>query len=90
MFLTELDADAQKAVVDFFTNNKTQIVSDLFEGDGIHAAGWVMVAFKATANTRWALRKSGRCNSILWRRPSRDNKAGKPEDRPDHNAAKGR
>jgi hypothetical protein len=58
MFLTELNADAQKAVVDFFTNNKTQIASDLFEGDGIHAAGWVMVAFKATAKTRWSLRKS--------------------------------
>jgi hypothetical protein len=58
MFLTELDAVAQKAVIDFFTNNKTQIVSDLFEGDGIHAAGWVMVAFKATAKTRWSLRRS--------------------------------
>ncbi len=58
MFLTDLDAESQKAVVDFFTDNKAQIVSDLFEGDGIHAAGWVMVAYKATANTRWSLRKS--------------------------------
>lgn len=58
MFLTELDAEAQKAVVDFFTNNKTTIASDIFEGDGVHAAGWVMVAFKATAKTRWTLRKS--------------------------------
>ena len=58
MFLTELSIDSQRAIVDFFTSNKTQIVSDLFEGDGIHAAGWVMVAFKPTANTRWAMRKS--------------------------------
>jgi len=58
MFLTELQPESQKKIVDFFTNNKTQIVSDLFEGDGIHAAGWVMVAFKATPNTRWTLRRS--------------------------------
>ncbi len=58
MFLTELDLESQKAIVDFFTANKTQIVSDLFEGDGVHAAGWVMVAYKATSNTRWSLRRS--------------------------------
>jgi len=58
MFLTELQSDSQKAIVDFFTNNKTKVISDLFEGDGIHAAGWVLVAFKATENTRWTLRRS--------------------------------
>ena len=58
MFLTELDTGSQKAIIDFFTMNKTQIVSDLFEGDGIHAAGWLMVALKANANTRWTLRHS--------------------------------
>lgn len=56
MYLNELDADWQKAVVDFFTANKAAIVSDLFEGDGVHAAGWVMVALKATENTKWTLR----------------------------------
>ena len=58
MFLNELDAESQKAVVDFFTANKAAIVSDLFEGDGVHAAGWVMVALKATENTKWTLRTS--------------------------------
>lgn len=58
MFLNELDADSQKAVVDFFTSNKLQIVSDIIEGDGEHAAGWFMVAYKATPNTRWTLRRS--------------------------------
>jgi len=58
MYLNELDAASQKAVVDFFTANKEEIVSDLFAGDGIHAAGWVMVALKATANTRWVIRSS--------------------------------
>lgn len=58
MFLNELSADQQKAVVDFFTANKDRIVSDLFAGTGTHAAGWVMVAFKATENTRWVIRTS--------------------------------
>jgi hypothetical protein len=58
MFLTELDPRSQEEVVDFFTRNKTQIISDLFEGDGIHAAGWVLVALKAASITRWTLRRS--------------------------------
>ncbi len=56
MFLNEIDPAAQKVVVDFFTTNKDRIVSDLIAGDGTHAAGWIMVAFKATANTRWTLK----------------------------------
>lgn len=58
MYLNELTAEEQKAVVDFFTTNREEIVSDLFAGDGSHAAGWVMVAFKATENTRWVIRSS--------------------------------
>lgn len=55
MFLNELDPAAQTAVVNFFTENKDRIVSDLIAGDGTHAANWMMVAFKATSNTRWSL-----------------------------------
>jgi hypothetical protein len=58
MYLNELDAASQKAVIDFFSANKTDVVSDLFRGDGAHAAAWVMVALKATENTRWVLRTS--------------------------------
>jgi hypothetical protein len=56
MFLNEMDPVYQKAVIDFFTLHKELIVSDLFAGDGLHAADWVMVALKATENTRWVLR----------------------------------
>jgi len=45
-------------VLDFFTANRDDISSDLSKGDGTHAASWFMVAFKATANTRWTLRAS--------------------------------
>ncbi len=58
MFLNELDAAQQKAVVDFFTLNKDDIVSDIFAGDGVHDADWVMVALKATDKTRWIIRSS--------------------------------
>jgi hypothetical protein len=57
MFLDELDSEAQKAVIKFFESHKDEIASDLFQGDGPHAAGWVMVAFKATSNTRWTLKR---------------------------------
>lgn len=57
-YLNELDPSAQKAVVDFFTANKETIVPDIFEGDGIHAAQWVMVAVKASEKTKWIIRSS--------------------------------
>ena len=56
MFLNELDQPSQKAVIDFFTANKEMIVSDLFSGDGAHAAGWIMVALKSTDTPHWVLR----------------------------------
>lgn len=46
MFLDEMTDAQQKAVVDFFTSSREQIVSDLFAGDGEHAAGWMMVTLK--------------------------------------------
>lgn len=58
MFLKELELSQQKAVVDFFTLNKDEIVSDLFAGDGVHDADWVMVALKATDKPRWIIRSS--------------------------------
>lgn len=58
MYLNEFDPAAQKAVVDFFTAKKDEIVSDLFAGDGVHAAGWVMVALKSADQPRWVIRSS--------------------------------
>ena len=56
MYLNELDAETQKAVIDFFSANKETIVSDLFSGDGAHTAGWMMVALKSSDKPRWVLR----------------------------------
>ncbi len=56
MYLTELTPAEQAAVLDFFSSKRDEIISDLFSGDGAHAADWIMVAFKSTANTRWIIR----------------------------------
>ena len=56
MFLNELDNDIREKIVEFFTDNKAAIVSDIFEGDGEFAAKWFMVAYKATDTPRWILR----------------------------------
>jgi hypothetical protein len=56
MFLDEVDAAQQKAVIDFFVANRERIVHDLFSGDGPHAAGWIMVALKSSETPRWVLR----------------------------------
>jgi hypothetical protein len=55
-YLNELSNEQQKAVVEFFTANKEMIASDLFEGDGGHAAGWFLVAYRASDKPLWAFR----------------------------------
>src|SRR5690606_373608 len=57
MYLTEMAAEQRRAVVDFFERNKNEIVSDLFEGDGVYKAHWIMVAQKSNGEKRWVLRR---------------------------------
>jgi hypothetical protein len=57
MYLNEIDADMSRAVVDFFEKNRAEIVSDLFEGDGLQKAKWIMVAQKSNGTKRWVLRR---------------------------------
>ena len=52
MYLDELDESAQQAVVEFFTANKDEIISDLLAGDGLHAANWMMVTYRPKPLTR--------------------------------------
>ncbi len=58
MYINEFDAATSQAIVDFFRDKKHEIVSDFFAGDGKNAAGWVMVAFKATGTPRWTIRST--------------------------------
>ncbi|HMQ05050.1 MAG TPA: hypothetical protein PKD26_14110 [Pyrinomonadaceae bacterium] len=56
MFLNELPAERQKRLVEFFTANKAEIISDLLKGDGEFSAGWILVALKSAEKPRWVLR----------------------------------
>ncbi|MEQ1762790.1 MAG: type II restriction endonuclease [Pyrinomonadaceae bacterium] len=53
MYLNELLKEQQKAVVDFFSANKETIASDIFEGDGGHAAQWFLVAYRGSDKPVW-------------------------------------
>jgi hypothetical protein len=57
MFLNELDPTAKNAIVEFFQTNRPRVVADLFRGDGVYAAGWIMVAQTSGEKPRWVLRK---------------------------------
>jgi hypothetical protein len=58
MFLDELTAEQQKAVIDFFVAHRQQVLHDLFRGDGPHAATWFMVAWKPGGDkTSWVLKR---------------------------------
>ncbi|MGQ0543444.1 MAG: type II restriction endonuclease [Blastocatellia bacterium] len=76
MYLAELDAAMQKSVVDFFTANRSAIVSDIFEGDGDHAAKWFLVALKSTGKTKWVLRSSADAASFFGDGPISITRAG--------------
>lgn len=56
MYLNELRDAERTAVIEFFTENKEGIVSDLLAGDGKHAADWFMVTLKNTESPRWTIR----------------------------------
>ncbi|MEZ6127723.1 MAG: hypothetical protein R3C59_03515 [Planctomycetaceae bacterium] len=56
MYLDELPAATQTAVIDFFKTHKDEVISDLFAGDGEHAADWFMVTFKGSDSPRSLIR----------------------------------
>lgn len=58
MFLNEFEAETQRKIVEFFRAKKSEIVDDLFRGDGPFAARWFLVALKGTDKPRWILRST--------------------------------
>ena len=76
MYLNELDGKAQRAVVDFFTANKDEIVSDMLAGDGDHSADWMIVAWKATDKPKWVIRSSADAIKFYGEGPVELTKAG--------------
>lgn len=56
MFMNEMEPEKQAAVVDWFKQNKTLVLSDIIKGRGQFAAEWVLVAQKTAVNSRWVLK----------------------------------
>lgn len=56
MFLYEMEAEKQYALIRWFTLNKTLILSDIIRGRGQFAAEWVLVAQKVESNSKWVLK----------------------------------
>jgi hypothetical protein len=65
MFLDELEAEARKDLIEFFTDHKSDIVSDLFEGDGAYRANWLMVALRSGETPKWAVRRMDKAISFF-------------------------
>ncbi len=76
MYLDELDEKTQQAVVQFFIAHKDEIISDLLCGDGEHAAGWMMVTFKAAERPKWVIKSSADAIAFYSEGPVEITKAG--------------
>lgn len=55
MFADEFKENEQKLLLEWFTTNKTLILSDIIKGRGQYSAQWVLVAQKLNNNARWVL-----------------------------------
>ena len=55
MYLNELPDTQRDAIIKFFQTHKSEIISDLIKGDGLHSANWFMVTQKATKRPRWVI-----------------------------------
>lgn len=56
MFLNEMEQEKQDAVIEWFKQNKTLILSDIIKGRGKFSAEWVLVVRKAEDNFSWVLK----------------------------------
>ena len=55
MFIDEFSSTEQALLLDWFTQNKTLVLSDIIKGRGQFSAEWVLVAQKLDNNARWIL-----------------------------------
>ncbi len=55
MFLNEFSSEMQQRIVEFFSDRKQAIVSDLIKGEGDLDADWFLVAVKSAGRPRWRL-----------------------------------
>ena len=56
MFLTEMKKEDREYIINWFSKNKTLVLSDIIRGRGIFSAEWILVAQKTETNSRWVLK----------------------------------
>ena len=56
MFIDEMNEEDRNAILKWFKDNKTLVVSDIIKGRGQFSAEWVLVAQKVDDNARWVLK----------------------------------
>ena len=57
MFLSEMDLEDSKKILDFFKKKKILIVADILKGRGKFSAGWMLVALKdPSESVNWTLK----------------------------------
>lgn len=56
MFLDEMTKEDKDLIINWFTDNKTLVLSDVIKGRGQFSAEWILVAQKANNNARWVLK----------------------------------
>ena len=61
MFAYEFSEKERKEILNWITNNKFLIVSDILKGRGQFAAEWMLVAQKINSNARWVLKPMNYC-----------------------------
>ena len=55
MFMDEFSVAEQKIITDWFSKNKTLVLSDIIRGRGIFSAEWILAAQKVKSNAKWVL-----------------------------------
>ena len=55
MFIDEFSPTEQALLLDWFTQNKTLVLSDIIKGRGQFSAEWILVAQKLDNNSKWVL-----------------------------------
>ncbi len=56
MFITEFTEKEQEKIINWLSDNKVLIVSDILKGRGEFSAEWVLVAQKLNENSKWSLK----------------------------------
>ncbi len=65
MFLSEMNENDQKKLLNFLNEKKILIVSDLLKGRGEFSADWTLVILKVNGDSRWILKSINHVMNVM-------------------------